>query len=151
KEFVGAAWVDKHWGARAIVHTGAGTAMLCEAIKTLSGNVSTGRIYGHIGWRLINEEWVYLHAGGAIGANGLVNTVTVELPLELAFYQLPPPPSDLRAAVTASLKLLDLNVPLAAAAWRAPLIEFCPTDFGLFDVGATGTLKSALTGVAQAF
>ena len=96
--------------------------MLCEAIKTLSGNVSTGRIYGHIGWRLINEEWVYLHAGGAIGANGLVNT-----------------------------KLLDLNVQLAAAAWRAPLIEFCPTDFGLFDVGATGTLKSALTGVARAF
>jgi len=151
KEFVGAAWVDKHWGARAIVHTGAGTAMLCEAIKTLSGNVPVRRIYGHIGWRLINEKWVYLHAGGAIGANGPVNSVTVELPCELAFYQLPAPPPDLRAAVAASLKLLDLNVPLAGAAWRAPLIEFCPTDFGLHDVGATGTLKSALTGVAQAF
>jgi hypothetical protein len=151
KEFAGAAWVDKHWGARAIVHTGAGTTMLCEAIKTLSGNVPMRQIYGHIGWRLINEEWVYLHAGGGIGAKGPVDNVTVELPRELAFYQLSPPPPDLRAAVTAALKLLDLNVPLAAAAWRAPLIEFCPVDFGLFDAGATGTLKSALTGVAQAF
>ena len=150
KEFVGAGWVDQRWGARAIVRTGAGTAMLCEAVKTLSAHIPMRKVYGYTGWRRIDDEWVYLHADGAIGANGPFNNITVELPGELAFYQLPVPPLDLHAAVSGSLKLFELNIPLAAAAWRAPLIEFCPIDYGLFDAGATGTLKSALTGVAQA-
>ena len=129
KEFVGAGWVGQRRGARAIVYSGPGPPMLCEAIQTLSGDIPTRRIFGHTGWRLIDDAWVYLHAGGAIGANGEVKNIAVELPGELGGYRLQAPNSanggDLRTAVRASLKLLDLNATVAAATWRAPLAEFC--------------------------
>jgi hypothetical protein len=149
REFSSPIWVDRCWGAKAIVHTGAGAAMLGEAIKALSGHVLECRIYGHIGWRKIEGEWFYLHARGAIGAGGAASNIDVELQGELDGYQLQAP-GDLCAAVRASIEMLDLSVPVAAAAWRAPLAEFAPVTFSLFEAGATGTLKSALTGVAQA-
>jgi hypothetical protein len=149
KEFVSPLWVDKYWGAKPIVHTGGGTSMLSEAIKTISGRVRERRIYGHTGWRRIDDQWLYLHAGGAIGADGPVAEVSVELPGDLAGYHLPVA-QDLQKAVRASLQLLKLNAPLTAAVYRAPLIAFCPVDFGLFSVGSTGTLKSALQGTAMA-
>jgi hypothetical protein len=61
-----------------------------------------------------------------------------------------PAVTDLAAAVRASLGLLDLNVTIAAATWRAPLIEFCPVAYSAFTAGPTGCLKSASWGVAQA-
>jgi hypothetical protein len=149
KEFVGATWVDRYWGAKPIAHTGSGTQMLCEAIKTISGQMRQRRIYGHTGWRRIDDQWLYLHAGGAIGADGPAADVSVELPGDLAGYRLPVP-QDLKKAVRASLQLLELNAPLTAAVYRAPLIAFCPVDFALFSVGTTGTLKSALQGAAMA-
>jgi hypothetical protein len=149
KEFVGAGWVGPRWGPRPIVSTGLGCAMLCEAIQTMSADAPTRRIFGHIGWRRVDGEWFYLHAGGAIGANGKVQNISVELGGELAWFQLPAP-RDLRSAVKSSLKLLELRAPVAAAAWRAPFAEFCPVNFSFFEAGRTGSFKSAVTGVGQA-
>jgi hypothetical protein len=149
KEFVGPAWVGPRWGARAIVDSGVGARMLCEAIQTMSPGAAVRRVYGHIGWRKIGDKWIYLHAGGAIGEAGGVPNINVELTDALAGYQLPVP-QDLPKAVSASLELLKLNVMAAAATWRAPLGEFCPINFSPFTSGRTGSFKSALWGVAQA-
>jgi hypothetical protein len=152
KQFTGAGWTDEHWGARPIVQPGQGPQMLCAAIKTLSGPVRQHRIFGHIGWRRIDDEWVYLHASGALGENGPVQDVSVELDPPLDGYRLPDPPDndDLKAAIQASINLLELNVALAATVYRAPLIEFCPSDHSLFHVGVTDSLKSALQACGQA-
>jgi hypothetical protein len=150
KQFNGAAWTDTHWGARAIVQPGAGPQMLCPAIKSVSGQIAQRRLFGHVGWRLVDGQWLYLHAGGAIGADGPVPDVLVELDPPLDGYRLPDPPADLKPAILASLDLLRLNAPLAAAVYRAPLCEFCPADFGLFSAGVTGAFKSALQGCGQA-
>ena len=115
----------------------------------MSAATPTHRIFGHIGWCRVDDEWFYLHAGGAIGAHGEAQNITVELAGELASFHLPAP-RNLRADVQMSLKLLDLNVTVAAAAWRAVFAEFCPINFSFFEAGRTGSFKSALTGVAQA-
>ena len=149
--FCGASWVGPRWGARAIVHVGIGAVAICEAIQTLSGEVPEKRIFGHLGWRLVDHEWVYLHAGGGIGSNGPVPSVIVEMEGSLSSFALPPPPTGetLKAAVRKSLGLLKLNTITAGATWRAPLAEFCPVNFSIFTEGRTGSLKSALHAVAQ--
>jgi hypothetical protein len=149
EKFGGAGWVGPRWGARPIVHAGGGQAMLCEAIQTVSGPPSTRRIFAHLGWRRVEGRSLYLHAGGAIGADGPVDGIAVEVAGELANMTLPPV-RDLERAVRASLGLLDLNATVAAATWRAPLAEFRDVTFSAFRAGRTGSLKSATWGVAQA-
>jgi hypothetical protein len=147
-EYFGAGWVGPRWGARAIVYTGLGTSTICEAIQTVSGAVAEKHIFGHLGWRKVDDEWLYLHAGGAIGADGPVPAITVEIEGELSFFALPEP-GDLIVAVRISIDLLRLNPTIACAVWRAPLGEFCPINLSVFTEGRTGSLKSALHGVAQ--
>ena len=152
EKFQGGAWVDRHWGARAQVSVIPRSAEhLCAAIKKLSSPAER-RIYTHIGWRRIDGRWVYLHAGGAIGADGPVGGVEVEPDGDLAHYLLPPV-RDIRAAVRSSLALLDMGLAgtaLAAAAYRAPLAQFKPVTCTVWLTGPTGMLKSAITFVAQA-
>src|SRR5262249_60327960 len=64
-------WPVEKWGARAVVLAGPSTAdhLRC-ALQLLSGDVPRRTIYTHTGWREVAGSWVYLHAGGAIGARG---------------------------------------------------------------------------------
>ncbi|RIH85385.1 hypothetical protein Mterra_01711 [Calidithermus terrae] len=59
-------------------------------------------MYAHTGWARVGEGWAYLHAGGAIGAQG----VEVDLPPELAGFALPEP-----GRVQDALPLLELAPP----------------------------------------
>lgn len=152
-EFDSMAWVTNEWGPWASVAPG---QMMkphaAQAIKHLSDEAEERIVYTHTGWRQIEGRWLYLHAGGAIGADGPVEGVAVELEGELAHLVLPAAVrDDLKGAVRAALGLLDLNATIAAATWRAPLIEFCPVTFSAFMAGPTGSLKSAVWGVGQAF
>jgi hypothetical protein len=55
--------------------------------------------------------WVYLHAGGALGADGPIPGVETELDSNLARYIFPDPPRDpdaRRTAIRASLRMFDL-------------------------------------------
>jgi Bifunctional DNA primase/polymerase, N-terminal/Domain of unknown function (DUF927) len=151
----GMAWVTAHWGARAVVY--AGQAMkdhLRAAIQLLSGAPPRVTIYGHTGWRHVADEgWVYLHAAGALGADGAVPAVQVLLDDALSHYVLPEPPSgaDLVTAIRASLALLEVapatvTIPLYAAIWRAPLGG---VDFSLHLWGPTGEGKTELASLAQ--
>lgn len=156
-EFFGMNWPTAAWGGRAVVFAGQSTRdhLRC-GIELLSPDRVYRTQYSHTGWREVDGEWLYLHGGGAIGADGIATAVEVQLPEALGLYQLPPPPSgtELAMAVRASLGLLDglapdsVAVPLLAAVARAPLGT---VDFGLHFVGPTGACKSELAALAQQF
>ena len=152
-------------GANCIVSSGSGARdRLREAIQVLSATsheIPTRHVFSHTGWRKIaGGAWVYLHAAGAIGANGVVDGVDVALDGALADFVLPTPPAgdELRDAVRADLELfehlpLDVAAPLGAAAWGAPLcepLEKSSADFSVWFVGPTGAHKTSLAMLGQA-
>ena len=139
-------WVTEQWGAKAVIGAGLGTKdRLREAIQLFSGEVPERRIFTHTGWRQVDGIEVFLHAGGAVGANGL----EVELPSELRRYALPDVPENPREAMELSLRMLDLaplveTAPLWAANFRAVLASVFPLDVSIFLFGPTGVLKTTL-------
>lgn len=147
-------WTTESMGAEAIIAPGLGTRdRLRHAVQTLSGRVPRRTVYTHSGWRQVGSTWLYLHGGGAIGANGVADGVEVCLPSPLGPMVLPPPPDGdaLRVALRASLGLLDvapdrITVPLLASVFRA-VVE--PADFTVFLAGPTGQGKSELAALAQ--
>jgi hypothetical protein len=146
-------WIVPSWGTRAVVYAGQGTRdHLRAAMQLLSGDVPDRVIYAHTGWREIGGQWFYLHAGGAIGPDGMVD-VDVVLPDSLGGFVLPEPPegATLMAAVQASLRFLDLapdhiTFPLLADTYRAALGD---TDHSVHLVGPTGTFKTETATLCQ--
>src|SRR5205807_299305 len=127
--FAGMGWAAEHLGARAIVYPGLGVRDQARAaVQLLSDGIVERTVYSHSGWRELAGGWAYLHAGGAVVARGAVPGVEVALPDSLGRLELPAPPEpeDLRAAVWASLGLLDvapppIAFPLLASVYRAAL------------------------------
>ena len=107
-EFEAMRWVVEQAGARAVLAPGYPAREHARAAIQLLSDPVHRRSYAHTGWRQIDGDWVYLHAGGAIGADGLDEAVEVDVHGSLARYVLPAPPAGdrLRAAVRASLSLL---------------------------------------------
>ena len=94
-------WPVEKIGAHATVFAGIGTRDHARAaIQLVSGDIPRRRVYVHTGWRRIGKSYFYLHGDGAIGKEGLYNSVTVKLPTNLNFFRLPEPPTgkDLRDA-----------------------------------------------------
>jgi hypothetical protein len=151
-QFAAMRWPVEALGCDAVVHAGAGAADHARcAILLLSHNVKRRTVYAHTGWRKINGAWAFLHGGGAIGADGPIDGVEVELPPEIAPLKLELP-NDPPAALRASLRLLDLapdriSVPLLGAVIRAVLGG---ADFTVFLYGRTGVFKTELAALAQA-
>jgi hypothetical protein len=145
-------WPLEQWGPHALVHAGASVAdHLRAAIQLLSGDVPTRTVYAHLGWCEAGSGWVYLHAGGGLGAEGLVDDIEVSPPPALQEYVLPDPPTGraLAAAVKASLGLLDLapdrmTASLLGAVYRAVP---GPADYTLHLAGPTGVGKTELAAV----
>ncbi len=154
ERFMAMTWVVEHLGAGAIVHPGMFIPDHARAaIQQLSHPIAERVEYTHLGWRQIDDTWVYLHGAGGIGPEGTVSTVEVRLPGPLSSFELPAPPSgrDLRQAVRASLRLLNcapltVTMPLLAAIYRAALAS---ADFSVHLSGPTGTGKSELAALAQ--
>lgn len=154
-KFAGLTWVPEQLGASAIVESGHGIKEHTRAaIQHVSGEVPEHRSYAHLGWRQIDGQWHYLHAGGAIGPAGPVPGIDVGLRDRLAHFALPEPPQgeSAQAAIRASLRVLELapaNIvfPLYAAVWRAVLPP--QVDFGLWLAGSTGVGKSELAALMQ--
>jgi hypothetical protein len=158
-QFDGMNWVHDALGARAIIAAGYTVkSHVRAAIQCLSPDIAQRSIYVHTGWRLIAGHWVYLTASGAIGANGLDPTITVELPGRMANYSLPAPSAGdtLRHAIRASLKLLDLgqdNRPGSRAAAAALLCivyraALGRANYSLQIVGLSGAFKTATASLA---
>jgi hypothetical protein len=142
-------WAIEHLGSKAIVYAGSTIRDHARvAVQLLSGERERLTIYTHMGWRKIDSEWVYLHAGGGIGPGGALGNVLVNLGDSLASYRLPSPPQGqkLKEAIAATLWRLDLasdlvSIPTFIAPFRAAM-GLC--DFTLHLAGATGVFKSEL-------
>ncbi|PZR66771.1 MAG: hypothetical protein DLM66_12780 [Candidatus Dormiibacter spiritus] len=124
-----------------------------SAIELASKDAERRTVYIHTGWRRLAEgRWAYLHAGGAIGAEGIVQEVEVALPAALNRYQLPEPPTGdaLRDAVRSSLAIVELAprvaYPVLAFTYRAALgpVDFAPQLFNRSGYG-----KSEMAALAQ--
>lgn len=159
-KFPGMGWVSGEWGARPLVH--AGSTIKDHLRVAIQGIVPCDKrrtVYGHTGWRKIGEDWLFLHSGGAIGADKALADLEVragEGNMKRYCFDMGGG-GDLRGDVRSSLRLLDisgnnpaLGVVLLAAVYRAPLGEAAAVDHGVFLAGQTGSRKSEAAGVALA-
>jgi hypothetical protein len=143
-------WVTREWGAKTWITPGPYYAHhVANAIKAFS-DAPERTVFVHLGWRQIEDQLVFLHAGGAIG----MENVEIDMAGTLAHFSLPPV-TDLKKAVRASLRLLDVaparvSYPVLGAIYRAPLGHFVPNTTTLWLWGKTGVLKTSLALLAQA-
>jgi hypothetical protein len=153
-EFATMNWALDKLGGEAIIAPGAGSKDHARfAIQHLSGDIDRRTVYTHTGWRRIGSEWFYLHGDGAIGQEGLCDSLKVKLPPNLAPFRLAEPPAGekLKAAILASLRLLDVaplscTLPIYASIWRALLGD---SDFSVHATGLTGTFKTSVSALAM--
>jgi hypothetical protein len=145
-------WVLQKLGPQAIIYPGQ-QQHARAAIQVFSGTIRQERVFAHLGWRKHGSDWVYLHAAGGMGADGLVSGLQVHLPVALQHYELrrPEDAERLVRAVRASLRVLSaapdrITIPLLAAVYRATLGK---VDFSVFVAGQTGVFKSALAALCQ--
>lgn len=146
-------WVAEALGSRGIVAPGATIRdHLRAAIQLFSHETTERRVYTHTGWRKENGVWVYLHAGGALGAQGPIDGIEVALPSNLQRYVLNPSTEGIGDAIRASLRMLDVaplavTVPVFGAVYRAVLGS---ADFSIYLSGESGKGKSEITALGQA-
>ena len=124
------------------------------ALQLISTDMEERTVFTHTGWREVDHEWLFLHAGGAISAQGFRDDISVSLPKDLEKFRLPAPPNGPQrlAAVRASLRFLEIasrriTVPAYAGIWRAVLGN---PGFSQFFAGPTGTYKSSFASLCQA-
>ena len=154
RQFDSLGWIHDKIGAEAVVFPGRSLRdHVRVAIQLLSRSIRNRTVFTHTGWREMDGQWTYLHGAGAIGPDGDVTGVEVELPKGLGAFALPPVPHrlDLTEAVADSLKLIEVapdavTLPVFAAVWRAVLGS---ADFGLHLTGPSGSGKSELAALAQ--
>lgn len=121
-----------------------------EAIQRFSGEPPRRTVYLHTGWREIGGRQVFLHGGGALGPDGPIDGVVVELAPSLAPLVLSSPASGdaLRAAFRASLSLLDVAgdaiTCLGQGAVYRAVLPIPAAEMSVFLTGKTGALKSSL-------
>ena len=153
-EFGNMNWAIEKLGGEAIIAPGAGSKDHARAaIQHLSGDMEQRTVYTHTGWRRLGNKWFYLHGDGAIGYEGLCDSLKVNLPPNLAPFRLPEPPTGekLTDAILASLQLLNVaplscTVPIYASIWRALLGD---SDFSVHATGVTGTFKTSVSALAM--
>jgi hypothetical protein len=153
EEFERMQWPMKVMGPGTMMQPRKGPEIV-HGLQLLARKEADKLIYTHIGWRPVDGKPHYLHAGGAIGAEGARHDIKATLPTrKMNAFRLPDPPTgeDEKSAVQASLRLLDvaddlLSVPLFAAVYRAPLGDSSMT---LFLSGSTGIFKTATAKLAQ--
>ncbi len=155
-EFPRMDWPLSRCGSRAIVFAGQGAKdHLRAAIQLMSADAEHRVVYGHLGWRLIDGGWHFLHAGGAIGPNG-PKIFAVEPPDGLRGFVLPDPPAGdrLAAAARAALSLAAglapdrVMLPLLCLVVRS-VLRAC--SFAGHLVGRTGAGKTELAALMQQF
>jgi hypothetical protein len=157
-------WLNPKWGPNVILEPGATTIKHIRAAiqyySAIDGDVPVRSVYQCSGWEKIDDQWHFLHGAGAITAQGLIESVEVDLPGNLAKYQLPPPlaGTDLKTALASALQLPgvcpgkpQVGAALLCMALRAPLNECLDSDFVLFLHGLTGSRKSSVAKLALGF
>ncbi len=160
ERFAGLTWITPQLGHHYVMAAGNSIRdHLRACIQTFSGHqgMATRKVYTHTGWRQIDGELCYLHADGAITAQGARTDLDVDLS-DCPGYRLPPPPAPpaLHQAIAATLRLLDLapkhpgiGVLQLARIAAPPLARWFRLDVSPFVVGRTGSLKTELAALAM--
>lgn len=165
EKFSGLAWVSK-WGSRCCLEPGQTVKdFVRHAIQKASPDAPVLTHYGHLGWREINGQWAYLHAGGAIGC---VEGVSVRLSRELERYTLPPLPlaqtesanlfrDNEKKGLQTSLSFLNIGhravtMPIWCLVYLSPLTTLLNPmpNFSGYLFGQSGTFKTTLALLALA-
>jgi len=158
-------WANEYWGTLPFIYPGAAKKDNLRAAihqySRLQGEIIRRSVFKFTGWKKINDKWHYLTGSGAITADGLIDGTEVDLGAgHMSRYQLPAPLTGepLKQAVSDALALLAIcpakpyiGAALLAAVARAPLGECHATDFAIWLHGLTGSRKSAVAAIAQAF
>ncbi|TVQ96316.1 MAG: DUF927 domain-containing protein [Desulfovibrionales bacterium] len=157
-EFATMNWPPETLGAGAIIEPGqAMKDRLRVAIQTVSGIVTREERFVFTGWHKLRTGWAYLHAGGAIGADGPFEGVQTDLgPLDRYCLPVPPTDDELIKALSATLEffamlLCGLGTWLLLIAFRAILSEADAPDSSGWLSGSTGVYKSVLAALVQSF
>jgi hypothetical protein len=149
-------------GAAFSVGAGRGVADHARhAIQLLSqrDGIESAVEHASLGWIEHEGRWLYLHAGGALGADGPSRAVRVDPPGGLEQYRLPDPPTDpdaVRDAVRAPLSIWTLEKAgtpgarmaaaiIATSPWRAVL---SPCNGSTHLGGPSGHLKTSTARLA---
>lgn len=144
-------WVLQKWGVIPTIRAGSNKKdLLRDAIQSMAINVKKKSIYTHLGFRKIDNKWVYLHSGGCIGEEN----VDVDIEKALSKYALPKEIKDIKKAATASLALIDIapkpvTVSLLAFVYLTPLLECfrrvgIEPNFIIWLMGISGSRKTTL-------
>jgi|LDZT01.1.fsa_nt_gi hypothetical protein len=123
-EFGEMRWPGIHWGMQAAIRPYKQMELKYCLQKMAQGGISESRVYTFLGWKKVDGKWIYLHAGGAVGAEN----VEIELPEKLRNYRLPKRTPDLRQAIKAVTDLFEIGpgkilYPLVSVAFLSPLME----------------------------
>ena len=168
KTFAGMMWPLEKWGPQTIIFPGLlAKDLFKEAIQIQTTKIKpeVQNVYSHLGFRVIDGELVYLTPGGAIGANGIVNGITVnfeDAADALTQYTLQGAEGvTLEEAAKQSLLVLDVakrdrTIPLFAFTMLSVLLDIfrrahLSPGFSMVLVGRTGSLKSTLAALMLNF
>ena len=150
-EFSQMNWVTECFGASAVIYPGM-SQHAKTAIQLLSRGAQRRQVFTHTGWREYDGRWIFLHGGGAIGADGPVPGVAVKLSPGLERFKLPLPTGpELLNAIRADLKLLEIapaeiTYPLFSQIYRTALGR---SNSSVHITGPTGAGKTELAALAQ--
>lgn len=121
-----------------------------HAIQSTAGGATHEQVFAHLGWTMVDGRWVYLHAGGAIGAAD----VKVDLDPRLKNYALHDSDGDAQEAMKHSIQLLEVaSHRVTLALWGLVFLSaLCEglrsinlePKFLLWLHGYTGTRKTTL-------
>ncbi len=153
-EYKDCGWVESLPGPPLYDSKPSGLAKLRDAIKAVSVDIRRVTRYRSTGWRLLDGQWSFVHAQGAITADG-VRQVPVLLSGPLGRYDLPDPsvdPARLRTAFlqdsAGMLSRLPVRVvaPLLGHVYRSAL---GPNPWVLALIGSPGSYKTSIASIAM--
>lgn len=156
-EFQEMKWPSLFWGMRVAIRPFKEKELKYCLEKMSQSGIPESVVYTSLGWKEVDGKWIYLHAGGAIGAEN----VEIELPAKLSNYRLPEKITDLKSAIKAAIDLFDIGpatimYPLASMAFLSPLMEaFRQADIEpgvlLYLWGSSGSRKSTIIALVLCF
>ena len=161
EQFTAMNWPAKQWTSGCLVEPGSSIKdALRAAIQTLSNKdapVERRTVFTHTGWRKVAGQWVYLHGGGGLGADGPVAGIETDL-RDLARYALPEPSKTKQERLEAAqasagylgMASLEITLPLLSCAFLAPLSQALNVDFMLWLEAPSQSQKSSMAAVALA-
>lgn len=155
-DFGALGWVPAQLGSRAkLAPMSPAKREILRCAIEMSSKPTFSDVYQELGWRQIDGKDVYLHAGGGIGQDGVIEA-RVEPGDRLTQAVLPAPALDPTTVLDLIADLIgcclpEVTWPLLAATFRAPLLRWQEQVDSIFVCGRSGSQKTSLVILFQQF